>query len=140
MRTLVVILLAGTIGFLAGRGPIHRLRALSLPFVSEPVSTNATLSHAIEGAFRAPLQSLAIDSLIVDLATGLMAGERHGASAWSRDASTTVPGRREDPIIQQEPDLSGPEVRRSIFLVLHQTGHGWTAPAPIGPRRDCAKA
>lgn len=95
MRTLVVILLAGTIGFLAGRGPIHRLRALSLPFVSEPVSTNATLSHAIEGAFRAPLQSLAIDSLIVDLATGLMAGERHGASrVVSRrvDDSSWTPG------------------------------------------------
>jgi hypothetical protein len=27
MCTLVVILLAGTIGFLAGRGPIHPLRA-----------------------------------------------------------------------------------------------------------------
>jgi hypothetical protein len=30
LRTLVVILLAGTIGFLARRGPIHRLRALSV--------------------------------------------------------------------------------------------------------------
>ena len=56
-----------------------RGRPYPLPFVSEPVSTNATLSHAIEGAFRAPLESLAIDSLIVDLARGLMAGERHGA-------------------------------------------------------------
>jgi AraC-like DNA-binding protein len=56
-----------------------RGRPYPLPFVSEPVSTNATLSHAIDGAFRAPLQSLAIDSLIVDLARGLMAGERHGA-------------------------------------------------------------
>ena len=25
---------------------------------------------------------------------------------------------------------TGTEVRRSIFLVLHQTAHGWTAPAP----------
>ena len=50
-----------------------------MPFVSEPVSTNATLSHAIEEAFRTPLESLAVDSLIVDLARGLMAGERHGA-------------------------------------------------------------
>ena len=55
-----------------------RGRPYPLPFVSEPVSTNATLSHAIEGAFRAPLESLAIDSLIVDLARGLMAAERHG--------------------------------------------------------------
>jgi AraC-like DNA-binding protein len=50
-----------------------------LPFVQEPVSTNATLARAIEGAFRAPLESLAIDGLIVDLARGLMAGERPGA-------------------------------------------------------------
>ena len=53
-----------------------RGRPYPLQFVSEPVSTNATLSHAIEGAFRVPLESLAIDSLIVGLARGLMAGER----------------------------------------------------------------
>jgi AraC-like DNA-binding protein len=57
---------------------ILRGRAYPLPFVREPVSTNSTLSHAIEGAFRAPLESLAIDNLIVDLAQGLMAGEQHG--------------------------------------------------------------
>jgi AraC-like DNA-binding protein len=54
-------------------------RPYPLPFVSEPVSTNATLSQAVEGAFRLPLESLAIDSLIVDLARGLMAGQRDGA-------------------------------------------------------------
>jgi AraC-like DNA-binding protein len=43
------------------------------------VSTNARLSQAIEEAFRRPLESLAVDSLIVDLAEGLMAGERGGA-------------------------------------------------------------
>ena len=47
-----------------------------LPFVSEPVSTNVTLSQAIEAAFRVPLEPLAIDNLIVSLAQGLMAGER----------------------------------------------------------------
>jgi AraC-like DNA-binding protein len=47
-----------------------------LPFVSEAVSTNATLSEAIEAAFRAPLEPLAIDNLVVSLAQGLMAGER----------------------------------------------------------------
>ena len=56
-----------------------RGRSYPLPFVSEPVSTNVMLSRAIEEAFRTPLESLAIDSLIVDLARGLMAGERHGA-------------------------------------------------------------
>jgi hypothetical protein len=56
-----------------------------LPFVSEPVSTNTRLSQAIEGAFRAPLESLAVDTLIVDLAEGLMALERRtsGANAAS---------------------------------------------------------
>src|SRR5213596_3807013 len=57
-----------------------RGRPYPLPFVNEPVSTNATLSRAIEGAFRAPLELLAIDSLVMDLAQGLMAGERNGAS------------------------------------------------------------
>ena len=56
-----------------------RGRPCPLPFVREVVSTNTTLSRAIEEAFRAPLESLAIDSLVVDLARGLMAGERHGA-------------------------------------------------------------
>ena len=56
-----------------------RGRPYPLPFVGEAVSTNRTLSRAIEEAFRAPLESLAIDTLIVDLAKGLMAGERHGA-------------------------------------------------------------
>jgi hypothetical protein len=51
-----------------------------LPFVNEPVSTNSTLSAAIERAFRAPLESLAIDSLILDLAKGLMTGERAGST------------------------------------------------------------
>jgi AraC-like DNA-binding protein len=50
-----------------------------LPFLSQPVSTNARLSQAVDRAFRAPLESLAVDSLIVDLAEGLMAGERDGA-------------------------------------------------------------
>jgi AraC-like DNA-binding protein len=44
-----------------------------LPFMSEPVSTNPTLSRAIERAFGDPLEPLAIDSLMVDLARGLSA-------------------------------------------------------------------
>ena len=54
-------------------------RPCPLPFVSEPVSTNAMLSRTIDAAFRAPLDALAVDSLIVDLAQGLIAGERAGA-------------------------------------------------------------
>ena len=55
-----------------------RGRPSPLPFVSEPVSTNAPLSRAVAAAFRAPRESLAVDSLIVDLAQGLMAGEGNG--------------------------------------------------------------
>jgi AraC-like DNA-binding protein len=57
-----------------------RGRPCPLPFVNEPVSTNSTLSEAIEGAFGAPLASLAIDNLILDLAKGLMTGERAGSA------------------------------------------------------------
>lgn len=59
---------------------VLRGRPYPLPFVRKPVSTNATLSRAIERAFRASLEPVAIDSLIVDLARGLMAGERGGTS------------------------------------------------------------
>jgi AraC-like DNA-binding protein len=56
-----------------------RGRPYPLPFVNEAVSTNVTLSHAIEQAFGTPVESLALDSLIMDLARGLIAGERDGA-------------------------------------------------------------
>jgi len=55
-----------------------RGKASPLPFVSEPVATNAILARAVDDAFRAPLEALAIDALIVDLARGLMAGARGG--------------------------------------------------------------
>jgi AraC-like DNA-binding protein len=61
-----------------------------LPFVKESVSTNSTLSHAIERAFATPLESLAIDSLVLDLAKGLMTGERAG-SAREFSRSVDVP-------------------------------------------------
>ena len=56
-----------------------RGRPYPLLFVKEPVSTNAGLSRAIDAAFRAPLDSLAVDSLVVDVAQELIAGERGGA-------------------------------------------------------------
>jgi len=58
-----------------------RGRPYPLPFVSEPVSTNTMLSRAIDTAFHASLEPLAVDSLIVDLAQGLMAAERGGAGS-----------------------------------------------------------
>jgi AraC-like DNA-binding protein len=57
-----------------------RGRPHPLPFVSDVVSSNATLGHAVADAFRAPLESLAIDTLILDLARGLMAAEDRGAA------------------------------------------------------------
>jgi AraC-like DNA-binding protein len=59
---------------------VLRGRPRPLPFVSEPVSTNTRLSRAIEEAFHAPPESLAVDALVVDLAEGLMAAERRGGS------------------------------------------------------------
>ena len=58
-----------------------RGRPYPLPFVREPVSSNARLSRAIDAAFRAPLEPLAVDSVITDLVHGLMLGARGGASA-----------------------------------------------------------
>ena len=56
-----------------------RGRPYPLPFVSDPVSTSALLARAIDEVFQAPLEPLAVDSLVVDLARGLMAAERGGA-------------------------------------------------------------
>src|ERR671923_1220208 len=39
-----------------------------LPFLSAPVATNAVLSRAVDVAFDTPLESLAVDSVIVALA------------------------------------------------------------------------
>ncbi|PYM21905.1 MAG: AraC family transcriptional regulator [Candidatus Rokuibacteriota bacterium] len=61
-----------------------RGRAHPLPFVREPVSRYARLARAVREAFAGPLQSLAIDSLVVDLAEGLTEGERGGALAGRR--------------------------------------------------------
>jgi AraC-like DNA-binding protein len=52
-----------------------------LPFVREPVSANARLAQAVQRAFRSGLESLAIDTIIVDLAEGLLAAEPPGGGA-----------------------------------------------------------
>jgi AraC-like DNA-binding protein len=52
-----------------------------LPFVSEAVSTNERLSRAVDAAFQGGLDSLAVDSVIVELAQGLLAAERGSARA-----------------------------------------------------------
>src|SRR5439155_22889228 len=45
---------------------------------SEPVSANTRLSRAVAEAFRAPLESLSVASLIIELAEGLIAAEQGG--------------------------------------------------------------
>jgi len=58
-----------------------RGRPCPLPFVREAVSANATLARAVGAASRASREPLAVDSLVVDLAQGLMAAERAAAGA-----------------------------------------------------------
>jgi len=55
-------------------------RPYPLPFLREAVSTNARLARAIREVFGTPLEPLAVDSLVVDLAEGLLAGERAGGA------------------------------------------------------------
>ena len=61
---------------------LHTLRGRPgpLPFVREAVSTNARLARAVRGAFESGLESLAVDSLVVDLAEGLMVADPDGAA------------------------------------------------------------
>lgn len=55
-----------------------RGRPYPLPFLRDAVSRNARLAGAVAEAFRAPLEPLAADSLVMELAEGLLAGERAG--------------------------------------------------------------
>jgi AraC-like DNA-binding protein len=54
---------------------VLRGRPWPLPFVREAVSANARLARAIDTAFRSPLEPLAVDGVIVEVAEGLLAGE-----------------------------------------------------------------
>ena len=89
---------------------VLRGRPYPLPFVGEAVVTNARLSQAVEGAFRAPLESLAVDSLVVELAGGLMAGERGGGRP-------TIPQRIDVPVIERARQFLDAERAR----VVHST-------------------
>ena len=62
---------------------VLRGRPGPLPFVSEAVSTNARLARAVDAAFRAQMESLSVDSLMVELAEGLLAAEHGGQPAAS---------------------------------------------------------
>src|SRR6266511_1472852 len=55
-----------------------------LPFVREPVSDNARLASAVHAAFASELAPLAVDSLVLRLAEGLLAAADNGASPPAR--------------------------------------------------------
>lgn len=55
-------------------------RPYPLPFLRDPVSTNPRLVQAVNEIFVHGLEPLAVDSLVVALAEGLLAGERAGAT------------------------------------------------------------
>jgi AraC-like DNA-binding protein len=54
-----------------------------LPFAREPVSRNPTLARAVTAAFRAALEPLALDALVLGLAEGLIEGDPAGRPADS---------------------------------------------------------
>jgi AraC-like DNA-binding protein len=58
---------------------VLRGRAWPLPFVREPVAVNPRLARTIDTAFGAPLEPLAVDGVMLDLAEGLMAGAQGSA-------------------------------------------------------------
>ncbi|HEX7128159.1 MAG TPA: AraC family transcriptional regulator [Thermodesulfobacteriota bacterium] len=65
-------------------------RPCALPFVREPVTTNAALAGAIEAAFRCVPEPLAIDVLVLRLADALVGAD---PSAGGRAAPVRLDGR-----------------------------------------------
>jgi AraC-like DNA-binding protein len=63
---------------------VLRGRAWPLPFVREAVSANARLARAIDTAFGGPLEPLAIDGVILDVAEGLIGAEKAAGPMASR--------------------------------------------------------
>ena len=55
---------------------VLRGRPSPLPFMREPVTSDGKLAHAVARAFDAPLESLAADSIVVELAEALAGAER----------------------------------------------------------------
>jgi AraC-like DNA-binding protein len=66
-----------------------------LPFVSESVSTSVRLARAVDAAFGGPLESLSVDSLMVEVADGLLAVQHGERPAPSRVDVAAVERARE---------------------------------------------
>ncbi len=88
---------------------VIRGRAHPLPFVREPVATNAQLARVVHDAFRSDLVSLAADTVIVDMAEGLLAAEPRGGRP--------VPRRIDVPAIERARQFLDAERTR----VVHST-------------------
>jgi AraC-like DNA-binding protein len=80
-----------------------------LPFVREPVATNAQLARVVHDAFQSDLVPLAADTVIVDLAEGLLAAEPRGGGP--------VPRRVDVPAIERARQFLDAERTR----VVHST-------------------
>ena len=68
-----------------------------LPFVRDPVSTNAGLARAVRSAFRCDLEPLALDAIVVALAEGLLSAAeaaRPAAAASRIDAAAVERARQ----------------------------------------------
>jgi AraC-like DNA-binding protein len=81
-----------------------------LPFVREPVATNAQLARVVRDTFQSDLVPLAIDTVIVSLAEGLLAAERRGGRP-------AVPRRIDVPAIERAREFLDAERTR----VVHST-------------------
>lgn len=72
-------------------------RACALPFAQAAVSTNRKLANAVNAAFRHDLEPLAVDSLVLKLADGLMDADpssRQAAPAYRFDISAVERARQ----------------------------------------------
>lgn len=69
-------------------------RARPLPFVRESVARHPALARAVRGAFGAPLDELAADDLIEEIAGGLLAGEGTAPVATRLDAAAIERARQ----------------------------------------------
>ena len=72
-----------------------RGRPAPLPFVRDPVSRSPALGRAVDAAFRAPLEPLAADALVVALARGLLAEEGSAAAPARRMDARAVERARQ---------------------------------------------
>jgi AraC-like DNA-binding protein len=112
-----------------------RGRPSPLPFVREAVSWNARLARSVAAAFRAPLEPLAADGLVVELAEGLLAAAGDGARPAARSVAVAAVARARQlldaecrrvvrsPELEAATGLTRYELSRQFRLVLGTSPH-----------------